>query len=396
MHRLFSIGSQIIVSGGNFAATLIISIQYGIDVLGAVMIYLLISNMTMSLQLNYFLTPAIVQFPKLPEGVRFKFLRGVVLEYIAILALAIPAALAFTIFADIGKAGVIGLLFVLTIIISDFLKKILIVCQSVEILFVNDGLVYVSLLGLLWFSSERTAATIFEIYICVFSISGGVLFGAIMWTFCRMRCAAKINMAPDRNTTRARRQFGADMLKSAVLQIASGNGLIFLAAMNISQATLGVIRLAQSLTSIVNPLFVYMGTFVQAELAAKTDYKVRIRRILGRFLRLYPLGGCVYGVGIFLFYKCFVPQQLTPELVVNVTGYLFLTYLIGIASLLRLEMQLAQQGAHVLRSYIVASLVTLPMIWPMSYFLGSYGVVLTMIFGLISMIGYFAKRSDGF
>jgi hypothetical protein len=394
MYRLLSLGSQVIVSGGNFAATLIISIQYGLDVLGAVMVYLLIANMAMSLQLNYFLTPAIVQFPKCPQDIRFWFLKAVVLEYFGVLALVTPAALAFTIFTDIDQGGVTALTLVVAFTVSDFLKKTLIICQSIGILFLNDGVVYASLLALLWFAPDRTATTIFGIYAWVFVISCVVLAGALGWSLWQVRRVTQTHRAPDLDMIRNRQQFGADMLKSAVLQIASGNGLIFIAALNLSQTTLGIIRLAQSLTSIVNPLFVYMGTFVQAELATKANYKVRTRRILRWFLRLYPVGACVYGAGVFVFYQRSVPQQLTPELIVNFAGYLLLTYLIGIAGLLRLEVQLAQQGTNVLRSYILASLVTLPMIWPMSYLLGSYGVVLTMICGLISMIAYFVKRVD--
>ena len=378
---------QIISSGGNFIFAILLSKLLSPDDFGSYSVIWMIIISLSSIINAWFSSPLLSIGPSLIKNEENKFINDLTRQI-----LILQFVLAFFLLLVLGVFNKMleleDLILVSTCIpffLYDFLRRVAIIKGKLKTLVTVGGCLQVFLIAGCMYTSNGDFLIVSKI-IALSYIAASFYLLMIFRPVIRLRCdSSELSSGNLRSIESRRFDFSKWLSYSSVLQFISGNAVTIFSAGLLPIAEVGLLRLAQTFVSLFNPVLIYMDNHAR-------PYFARILRDSGgavfnfsfkkMALKFVSFGFVVFSsVGVL---GVFMIDEFYPNLYdTNIYGYfvlfLLLAFLGTISFIFRMRFLVLEKNKIIFRSYLVASISSISLFYPMVLNFGGYGVVGTLI-----------------
>jgi O-antigen/teichoic acid export membrane protein len=392
----WSVADQVVVSGGNLLAGVLIARFLGIEQFGVFSLLWLVLLLLQGIQSATILAPLVTIGPKEQRADAREFYYGIMLlQQLAYTALSLAlAGLAFTIgsslwFAGAGPGVTVSLLAVLVVTqINEFLRRYNFAEGRARRVFFSDVVRHGSQVGLLlaFFVIIEPKPSVAMV---VWLIAAGTVLGALAMTGAWPKLPR--NLAGLGALVSRQFSFSKWLLGSALMQWISGNILFLVSGFLLGPAAVGALKAAQTLLGITHIYF----------LAAENVVPPRAARILAvegpaalnRFILELGVAILVATGIVGLIFSLNAEFWLTLVFGDSYAGYGYLVigYAVGYLLLaaqvpFRFSLQAREQTRPVFNAYLWTAVIASVLSWPLVSALGLHGAVISLFVPAIATL----------
>ncbi len=379
----WTLADQIVVSGANFATTVIVAQFLGPDGFGVFAMSWLVVLLAQSLVTAAITMPLMSVGPKQSAEHAESYYASTLHQQLAVTLLTV--ALALTGLAAVRLAGVAwtydGLILpvaacIVSSQVQEFLRRYNFTVGRPAIVMRSDALRYAIQMGaLVAVLSSATASVESALWaVAVASLAGIGAFAGAMPRWRRPSGATTIATL-SRNV-----RFSRWLVASAILQWTTGNFFVLLSGAMLGPAAAGALRAAQTLIGVTHVFFQAADNIVPPRAARlqHTHGNEALRRFVLRLLLIGTLGTALFGLVLA------VPARFWLALVYGdgfagygwlVAGYAIAYVLLAAAVPLRYAFLAVERTRPIFVSYAWGSAFTLTAAWPLIHFFGLTGAI---------------------
>jgi O-antigen/teichoic acid export membrane protein len=378
VNYFLGIFEQIIVSGGNFCFVILLSKLLLPDDFGTYSLIWIIFISIGSLFSAWFSSPLISIQPTLSSLESTQFLNDLTKQILMLLSfLIVILFIFFLIFDDIFKIEIFILSAALTpYLLYEFLRRLAMIKNRLRYLLPISFSLYCSLFFGSIFIFDGNFLSITLIIIISYGVCALLLLVLLRQNFLSGNLG---------NLNQRRIEFSKWMSYSSLLQFISSNAVSILSATLLPLSEIGVLRLAQTFVGLFNPILTYLDNHVRIYFSrilstkGKAGLEIAFQSFKIKFLLTSLLGITILGCfGIFLI-DLFYPEFSDTYLQEYFALYLILLMVTMTSFIYRLRLIVLENTNLIFRTYLLGSIMTMMLFYPLVINFGGFGVILTLL-----------------
>lgn len=390
------------VSGGNFAVTLLLGRFLGPDDFGLFSVSWMVILGVSSLQQAYLLTPMLTLFPQQKPAFRSTYLCSLAwMELVGIVVLLVVGSVWDFIAIGMDEQGPLtSLIFPTTLAlvghqVYDFVRKTYLVQENIRQVQWFDGTVLVlQLLGLgaLIGSQELSPATGLYALAAAYFLPSAIPFFQLL---------GKIVQSNLVQVGKQHWEYGRWLVATALLQWVSGNFFVLAGGLLLGTTAMGAIRMGQTLIGILNPLLLALENFVPTRAAKVMETSGRLA--MGRYLIHMGWKSAL------LFFPFLIGMALGAPTIIDLAfgakylpytfvlrGFALLYCFVFAGTLLRYYFRTTGATREIFLAYVGCTLASLVLSHPFVSAWGLYGVLAGLLLSQGIICGWLFFRIPSF
>ncbi|MEH6457491.1 MAG: lipopolysaccharide biosynthesis protein [Cocleimonas sp.] len=393
INKIAALLDQFLVSGSNFILTVLLARLLNSEDFGSFSIAWLIVISVFSFIQGALLAPMLSFMPRMQSEEKKEFANILFSELIVILfllcLLSLVAHEVFDVFDKRNVSQIIkGTAFIaIPYYLFDFLRKHLMVIGKNSLLLCIDSVVYIALIGGVYFFSEGKLLYTFNI------VSGSFALGSLVLLFIeKYNWINPLSMVEEkRELLKEQVNFSKWLIASSGLQFLNGNMFTLILGMTISTTQVGYLRMAQNIVGVINPIYAFLDNHAQLYLA-RIRHEKGLQHYQNTYLKVALF--CMTGLGIMLFvvylFKDPIVRFIYGAQPREVNSYLVLMLILsaftGANFLERLRVKITGNTKVIFKSYLFSALISCAMAYPLILFFQGFGAVQAMIIAQVIML----------
>ena len=382
--NLSPLADQAFASGGNLAVSILAARALGVEDFGAFILFLSFAQFALMVQQSAIIMPLLSHAPRREGDARRTYVRSYIglqivftVLALALLAAGLFAASFFEVDIDSGSAAAL-----LAVSAAqqgqEFYRRTYYALRMYKTLILGSAIVaFGQIVGIavLWYVGEATIENVLWVMAAGFAL--GAAIGLFVFGIPTKNSSPRELLAENSVLSRW-------LVPSAFVQWAGSNGLLFVAAGILGPAAAGALRAAQSVTNILNPIFISLenalpvtaGDTLREQGNAGLFSYVRNRSVQIGFFSLLAM------IPVFVFAKDILRLAYGAEysgFANLLRGFCILYVAVGFALPFRVAIRAIDRARTIFLAYVAATVLTLAAAPLLIDTIGLLGVIAAMM-----------------